>query len=450
MTRLFGTDGIRGKANHYPVTPEVALQAGRALVRALAKTGGNVRVLIGKDTRISCDMLECAVAAGVCSAGGSVHMCGVIPTPAAAYLTTKHRLDAGIVISASHNPFFDNGIKFFNKEGFKLSPDIEALMERVIQEKETGAPEADSGKTGIVLREPSWEADYTDFLVRTAGPGAFLEGYHLVLDCANGATFRAAPSVFERLGAKVKSICISPDGTNINQGCGSQYTDQLRRKVVEEGADAGLAFDGDGDRLIAVDETGRSVTGDQVLAVCAKHLKEKGGLTGNRVVSTVMSNVGLHRAMAELDIELIITDVGDRNVLAQMRNHGAVIGGEDSGHTIFLDAHTSGDGIMTGLQLLKVMQETGKRLSELASLMKVYPQVLKNVEVEEKTDIYQIPEIRSVIDRVEQELGGQGRVLVRYSGTQALCRIMVEGPDPDQTERLCTDIVDMVKTKIGA
>jgi phosphoglucosamine mutase len=431
------------------MTPEVAVRSGRALVAALENESGAPRVLVGKDTRISGDMLEHAIASGICSAGGNALLCGIIPTPAIAYLTAAREMDAGVVISASHNPYEDNGIKFFNSRGFKLSRSAEAAMEQMIQGTEPEKTAA-SGGIGAVIPVPELESAYVAFLFRTAGPPALLKGMKVVLDCSNGATYRTAPQVFQDLGAAVHTLGAEPDGKNINQGCGSQDTGALRQQVLESASDIGLAFDGDGDRLIAVDANGRTVTGDQILAICAKHLKEGGNLPNNRVVSTVMSNVGFHRAMAELGIELIITDVGDRNVLEQMQEKGAIIGGEDSGHMIFLDSHTSGDGILTGLRLLRVMRETGEPLSRLASIMDVYPQVLMNVSVEETVDIRDIPEIQSVIHRIENELGDRGRVLVRYSGTQPLCRVMVEGPDPEQTRRYCAEIAESIRERIGA
>jgi len=327
--------------------------------------------------------------------------------------------------------------------------EIEASIDRMIQDADPDMFMSHNNSIGRVQPRPMLEDQYMAFLIQTLPKGRPLSGLKVVLDCSNGATYRAAPYVFESLGARVTTICAEPDGKNINQGCGSQDTSKLKQVVLENGAAIGLAFDGDGDRLIAVDENGRNATGDQILAICAKYLKNAGKLANNRVISTVMSNVGFHKAMAALGIELIITDVGDRYVLEQMQAQGAEIGGEDSGHMIFLDQHTSGDGILTGLRLIQVMLETGKPLSELSSIMAVYPQVLMNVEIREKQDIYQIPEIKQVISAIEQKLGHQGRVLVRYSGTQPLCRVMVEGPDADQTHQYCAEIVDVIQAKIG-
>ncbi|MFO7838864.1 MAG: phosphoglucosamine mutase [Desulfosalsimonadaceae bacterium] len=459
MAGLFGTDGIRGKANQYPMTPEVALRAGRALTGAIRKNGEKPRVLIGRDTRNSGDMIAYALAAGICSGGGDAHICGVLPTPAVAYLTNAESMDAGVVISASHNPFADNGIKFFNAEGFKLSRQMEAFLEQKIQQAQPGGDSTEGSpaeyfalpeKIGAVQHRPELFHTYLDFLIRQMPSAGFLEGLKVVLDCSNGAAWQAAPKVFRTLGAEVETICAEPDGRNINQGCGSQDTALLQKKVVEARACLGLAFDGDGDRLIAVDENGGCVSGDQILAVCARHLKNSGKLANNRVVSTVMSNVGFHKAMEELGIELVITDVGDRYVLEQMTEQGAVIGGEDSGHMIFLDSHTSGDGILTGLRLIQVMRETKLPLSSLASVMQTYPQVLMNVRIAEKIDVMEIPEIKETISRVEDRLGSRGRVLVRYSGTQPLCRVMVEGPDAETTRSCCTEIVEVIRRKIGA
>ncbi len=449
MGSLFGTDGIRGEANQYPIIPEIMLQVGRAAARLL-KHNHRATIIIGKDTRISGDMIENALAAGICSAGGNVSLCGVMPTPAVAYLTRSRGYDAGIMVSASHNPYFDNGIKIFDKDGFKLSPDTEARIEQaVLQNKAGHLPAAKNDPIGRIIRENGFDEQYVRFILESGLFDVHLSGVKVVLDCSNGATYRVAPMVFESMGANVTSLFNQPDGININADCGSEHVSALQQKVVETGADIGLAFDGDGDRLIAVDEKGSPVTGDTILAICAKQMKAAGKLINNRVVSTVMSNVGLKNLLAELDIAHSITDVGDRSVLAEMRKKEAVIGGEDSGHMIFLDRHTSGDGILTGLRLLEIMKKTRESLSEMAGIMTVYPQVLKNVKIKEKVDIYDIPEIADIIRSVEKQLDGKGRVLVRYSGTQPLCRVMVEGPDRETTERCCSDIVDVIYRRIG-
>lgn len=448
--KLFGTDGIRGAANHYPMTPELMVRVGRAIVAALPDTSQKKRILIGRDTRQSGDMIESAISAGIASMNGDVHLAGILPTPGIACLTAAGGYDAGIVISASHNPFFDNGIKIFNRNGFKLSDDLETIIEDHVLHEGFGKNQLSSKDIGTTHRIGSPVRRYLEFLKQALGADYSLKGRRIVLDCANGATYAAAPRIFADLGADVTVLAASPNGKNINDHCGSQHTEILRERVVRDGADMGFAFDGDGDRLIAVDELGHAVTGDQILAICAKYLKETGQLKNNVTVSTVMSNVGLHALLKDLGIRHVVTDVGDRQVLAAMREHQAVIGGEDSGHMIFLDHHTSGDGIYTALRLAQVARSRSRKLSELAGIMKIYPQVLLNVPVREKTDLFKIQEISDIIKKTEQTLGEGGRVLVRYSGTQPLCRVMVEGPDPDDTHRFCRDIAAVITEKIGA
>lgn len=448
MGVLFGTDGIRGIANKYPITPEMALLVGRSVAAAFKKNS-QARIIIGKDTRLSGDMIESALASGICSMGGDTFLAGVLPTPAVAYLAVAGGFDAGIVVSASHNPFYDNGIKLFDHQGFKLSTEIETTIEQIILENGKSLASAPPDHIGSIRQLPDPQGKYSDFLVSAGFTGTGLRGLHIVLDCSNGATYKVAPHVFSRLGARVTTLFENPDGRNINENCGSEHTATLRRTVTELKADIGLAFDGDGDRLIAVDEKGGTVTGDQVLAICALFMKETGKLKNNLAVSTVMSNVGLKNVLAEKGIRHLIADVGDRNVLSMMRSQGAVIGGEDSGHMIFLDCHTSGDGILTGIRLIETMIASGRPLSEMAAIMRIYPQVLKNVHVREKIDIFQFPEISGRIQEVEKSLGQQGRVLVRYSGTQPLCRIMVEGPDKTVIDDYSQQIVDVIRAKIG-
>ncbi|MFP4193937.1 MAG: phosphoglucosamine mutase [Desulfobacterales bacterium] len=448
MESIFGTDGIRGKANQYPIVPETALNVGRAAA-AVLKTNSRSRIFIGKDGRLSGDMLEAALASGICSAGADVCLAGIIPTPAIAYLARVNRADAGIVVSASHNPFEDNGIKIFSSQGYKLDKAVEDHIEKIVLGEDNSFIFAPAKQIGTVSSVPDAEDQYVDFLKSCLGKIKNLKGLRLVLDCSNGAASTVAPRVFTELGAEVTTLANKPDGININENCGSQHIETMQQTVRKKGANAGFAFDGDGDRLIAVDENGEPVTGDHILAICARHLKQAGMLKNNLAVSTVMSNVGLINALKEMEIRHIITDVGDRYVLDEMRKNGAVIGGEDSGHMIFLDHHTSGDGIMTALRLLEAMFTTGEPLSSLRRIMAVYPQILKNVRVKTKTDIYKFPEIADAIRTVENQLGEQGRVLVRYSGTQPLCRIMVEGPDQDETRRLCQDIVDVVSDRLG-
>ena len=448
MGSLFGTDGIRGIANQYPIVPEIAMNIGRTAAASLKKNS-RARILIGKDPRLSGDMIEHAIAAGISSAGGDATLGGVLPTPAVAYLTRSLGFDAGIVISASHNPYYDNGIKLFDRNGFKLSMAVEEGIETAILSGPDKHGAALYDEIGHIRNENGLQAKYVDFLTHSGLMHTDLSGINVVLDCSNGATYQTAPLVFSRLGASVTTLFDAPDGININENCGSQHVEALQRKVVDSGADIGLAFDGDGDRLIAVDEKGDAVTGDKILAICAGQMKKAGKLANNLVVSTVMSNVGLKNFLKEREIRHIVTDVGDRFVLAAMRENNGVIGGEDSGHMIFLDRHTSGDGILTGLRLIETMMEANRPLSELSKTMRVYPQVLKNVPIKEKTDIMKIPEIDAVIKDVEGRLSGNGRVLVRYSGTQPLCRVMVEGPDRETTERSCSEIVDVIQRQIG-
>ena len=449
MGKLFGTDGIRGIANQYPVTPEMALKIGRAAAAFFKKDESPSKIVIGKDTRISGDMLEYALISGVCSMGVDAYRAGIMPTPGVSVLTSLTGAVAGIVISASHNPFYDNGIKFFNSHGYKLADKTEAEIEKFILENKSGAPTKPVQETGRTFEINNAENRYAAFLIDAIAAKNSFEGLKIILDCSNGATYRVAPSVFKELGAEVETLFADPDGKNINENCGSQHPEALMKAVVNRKAHIGLAFDGDGDRLTAVDEKGTIVSGDQLLAVCAKHLKQRGLLKNNLVVSTVMSNLGLGLALKDMGITHKMTDVGDRYVMEAMVASGAVLGGEDSGHMIFLDQHTTGDGILAALRLIEVMTAESKPLSELCKIMAVFPQALRNVEVGHKPDLETVPEIQDAIKSVEKKLGEQGRVLVRYSGTQPICRVMVEGPTVEETEKYCRQIADMVKTKLG-
>ncbi|MDQ5986599.1 MAG: Phosphoglucosamine mutase [Syntrophus sp. SKADARSKE-3] len=445
MGKFFGTDGIRGMANQYPMTAEMALNIGRATAHVFKRRGHSPRIIIGKDTRLSGYMFESAMVSGICSMGVHAMMVGVLPTPGIAFLTASMRADAGIVISASHNPFHDNGFKIFSGEGFKLPDEKETAIEELILANNMHSLHPSPRELGKAFRLDDARGRYIVFL-KHAFPKAYtLEGMKIVMDCANGATYRVAPETFAELGAEVFTICDEPNGENINVDCGSQYPERLAREVIARGADCGFAFDGDGDRVIAVDEKGMVLTGDRLLAVCAKYLQEEDSLNNNLVVRTVMSNIGLTITLRELGIDSIMTDVGDRYVLEAMQAKGAVIGGEDSGHLIFLNHQTSGDGIVTALQVLAAMKRADKPLSDLAGIMTVYPQVLINVDVKERKDISTVPAIVAVIRDVEERLGTRGRVLVRYSGTQPLCRIMVEGPTPEETDAYCREIAQVIK-----
>jgi phosphoglucosamine mutase len=450
MGRLFGTDGIRGVANIYPMTAEVAMQLGRAVAYlSKRKREHRHKIIIGKDTRLSCYMLESALTAGICSMGVDVLLVGPIPTPGIAFMTCSMRADAGIMISASHNPFQDNGIKIFSRDGYKLPDETELKIEALVSSNSIDSSRPTANGVGKVFRIDDALGRYIEFLKQTFPKEYTLDGMKIAIDCANGATYKVAPAVISELGAETYPLFIEPDGTNINHHCGSQDTKKLADTVIKTGADVGLAFDGDGDRLIAIDETGSEVTGDKMIAICANHLKKKGKLKNNVVVTTVMSNLGLSLALKDAGIEHFRTKVGDRYVIDGMREREAVLGGEDSGHLIFLDHHTTGDGILSALQLLSIMRETGRPLSELSRIMKTFPQVLINVEVRSKPDLSDIPEITNIIKTCEQELGDKGRVLVRYSGTQMLCRIMVEGPTQEKVQEIANKIAKVVKDKLG-
>lgn len=443
MGKLFGTDGMRGVAGEYPLTSEIILKVGRATTSFFSKEH-TPKIIIGRDTRVSGTRIEKTLVEGVISAGGQALLAGVVPTPAVALITKNLKADAGIVISASHNPYQDNGIKIFSEDGSKLPDKVQEEIEDLILSK---APKAQG--RGSSRKLDNSNRMYLDFLKGTLPDGFNLRGMKVGIDCANGATYRVAPELFSELGAELNSLFVSPNGKNINDNCGSQHPEKLVKEVVANGLDIGLAFDGDGDRLIAVDEKGAVLTGGQVMAICAKVMKDEGRLTNNLVVSTVMSNIGFDIALKELGIVPLRTQVGDRYVMQEMRERGAVIGGEQSGHIIFLDHHTTGDGMLTALQLIYAMKKEGKPLSELAKVMTVYPQALINLTVKKKPDISTVPEIVTSIAEAEKKLGEGGRVLVRYSGTQPMCRVMVEGPTQKETEECCKKIAKVVGEKLG-
>jgi phosphoglucosamine mutase len=449
MNKLFGTDGIRGIANEYPMTTEIALNVGRAIAYLSKRKGHTPRIIIGKDTRLSGDMFEGAIISGICSMGVNAISVGVMPTPGIAFLTHDMRADAGIVISASHNPSQDNGIKIFNSDGFKFSDEKENQIEELIfannMEKLHPVPK----EMGKLSRLDDAAGRYVDFLKSTFPQEIDPEGMNVVLDCSNGATYRVAPEVFAELGVEVTTLFNQPDGKNINLNCGSQHTEALTAEMLRTKADVGFAFDGDGDRVIAVDEKGNVLTGDRMLAICSAILKKEGKLKNNLVVRTVMSNLGLSVAFGKLGIDSVFASVGDRFVLEEMLSRGAIIGGEDSGHLIFLQHHTTGDGLITALQVLAAIKKEGKPLSELASIMTVFPQMLINLDVKRKPEIETVPEIMAAIKKVEKALGDKGRVLVRYSGTQNMCRVMVEGPTKEATQTYCRQIADVVRKMLA-
>ena len=449
MGKLFGTDGIRGMANEYPMTAEMAVRVGRAVTTVFRDGSEKPKIIVGRDTRLSGQMLESAMVAGICSAGGDAYLTGVLPTPGVAFTATAAKADAGVVISASHNPFYDNGIKLFKGNGYKLSDKEEADVEKLILDEGLLDGSQTVRETGTVIMQDNASENYIAFLKSTLPANFSLNGLKIVLDCANGATFRTAPQLFSDLGAGVVALGVAPDGKNINHHCGSEHLDGLIQRVLETGAHIGLALDGDGDRLIAVDEKGQILSGDHILLICADLMKRQGRLKSQCAVSTVMSNVGLGVALKKMGIRHEKSKVGDRYVMEKMNACGAVIGGEDSGHMIFADHHTTGDGSLTGLKLVEAMQAENKPLSELSRMMTSYPQVLINVEVHSKPDIDSVAEIVNAIKSVESELGDQGRVLVRYSGTQPICRIMVEGPSQGKTQRYCKQLSDIITKSIG-
>ncbi len=449
MGKLFGTDGIRGVANEYPMIPEMALRVGRAIGLHFGNQERSA-IVIGRDTRLSGTMIESAIVSGCCSVGCDALVAGVLPTPGVAYLAKNLGVAAGIVISASHNPYYDNGIKIFDHNGYKLSDETEDLIETlVLDDAATERESIGIRDTGQRIELDDGENQYADFLIQSVSEGSRFDDFTVVLDCANGATYRIAPKLFAGLGASVEALYAVPDGKNINHMCGSQHPESLANRVRELNAHIGLAFDGDGDRLVAVDENGEILTGDQMLAICAQHFKNNGTLQSNTVVSTVMSNIGLGEALKKMDIHHEITNVGDRYVMEKMVAVGAVLGGEESGHTVFLNHQTTGDGILTALSLLEIMVSENKPLSELKSVMTVFPQVLVNVDVKSKPPLDTLTEVQEAISQVENELAGKGRVLVRYSGTQQQCRVMVEGPSEVETHRYCQRIASVIKTNIG-
>jgi phosphoglucosamine mutase len=452
MGKFFGTDGIRGEANRHPMDSKMAFDVGQALTYTLRQEKGEghrISVIIGKDTRISGYMLESSLEAGITSMGGDPYLVGVLPTPGIAFITESMRADAGIVISASHNPYQDNGIKIFGGNGRKLSDAQEDALEALIVAGDLADKTPAAKNMGRAYRIHDARGRYIQFLKDAFPRELTMEGMKIAIDVGNGATYRTAVGTLVELGAQVEVIHNKPNGLNINDNCGSQYTSDLEKLVVASGAELGLAFDGDGDRLIAVDETGRRITGDQILMICAAHLKDLGKLKNDILVTTVMSNFGLKVACERLGIVNHRSKVGDRYVLEDMGQHDAIIGGEESGHMIFLDHHGTGDGTLSAVQLIAVIQRTGKKLSELAKVMDVFPQMLINLDVREKPPIEDIPEIMAAIKSVEAKLGDTGRVLVRYSGTQNMCRVMVEGPTKEETTAYCQEIVDAVKTALA-
>ena len=447
--KYFGTDGVRGRANVFPMTPEVALKLGRAAGYYFRNGGKHHTIVIGKDTRLSGYMFETALATGIGSVGVDVMLVGPLPTPAIAFITQGMRADAGVVISASHNGFQDNGIKFFDQNGYKLPDETELAIEKLMESGELDNFRPDAADLGRSYRIDDATGRYVEYLKRVIPRGMTLEGLRIVVDSANGAAYRTAPAVFHELGAEVIAIGTSPNGMNINESCGSLHPETMCKKVVATGADFGVALDGDADRIIMCDEKGEIVDGDTILAINAQHMKEEGTLRNNGVVATVMSNLGLDFAMRSLDIDIVKSDVGDRYVVQEMKTGGYNLGGEQSGHIIFLDHNTTGDGILAALQTITILIKKDKRLSEAKSILTPFPQVLTNVRVKDKKEFKNVPGIYDCIEKAKAELGERGRVLVRYSGTENVARVMIEGEDSERIKIHAADIAEQIQVNLN-
>nr|WP_321464562.1 phosphoglucosamine mutase [uncultured Desulfobulbus sp.] len=445
MKKLFGTDGVRGVANIYPMTTEIAMQIGRAIAFIVKNQVKGNTIVIGKDTRLSGYMLENALAAGICSMGVNVQLVGPLPTPGIAFITTSMRADAGVVISASHNPFQDNGIKIFSADGFKLPDEQEADIEDLIFSQKMAALRPVADEIGKASRIEDASGRYIVYLKNTFPKNYVLDDFHIVLDCAHGATYKVAPYVFSELGAKVTLIGADPDGKNINHDCGALHPEIMAEKVKQLGANIGLALDGDGDRLIVCDEHGNIVDGDHIMAICASELMHRRKLKKKTLVATVMSNMGLEQAMQAMGGEMIRTQVGDRYVVEAMRAKGYNFGGEQSGHLVFLDHNTTGDGILAGLQLLAIMIKKNKPLSELATIMTTFPQVLKNVRMATKIAPEHITGFNEALGKAESALGSRGRVLVRPSGTEPVIRVMTEGEDEQEITTIANELCEVIR-----
>ena len=443
--RLFGTDGVRGKANEPPMTVEMAVKLGRAVARIFTSPARPGRIVVGKDTRLSCYMFETSLAAGICSMGADCWVTGPLPTPGIAHITSSMRADAGLVISASHNPFHDNGIKVFAGDGFKLPDEVENQLEDLMESEELLSELPLGEDVGRTRRVEDAIGRYIAFLKATYPRHLSLDGLKVVVDCANGAAYKVAPAVFEELGANVIRLGVAPNGRNINHQCGALHPEGVQAAVREHGANLGIALDGDADRVIMVDETGEVIDGDATMAVLAKRMLAEGSLRRGTLVVTVMSNLGLERCIIAAGGKLVRTPVGDRHVVEAMRNGGYNLGGEQSGHLVFLDHMTTGDGVVGALQMLAVMVREERPASELAAVMTRYPQVLVNVVVDEKRPLADLDSGRSLIKRTEERLEGEGRILVRYSGTEPKARVMVEGADEQRIKQMAEEVAEELK-----
>ncbi len=449
MGRLFGTDGIRGRVNSHPMQPELVLRLGLAAGQYFRNGNKRHRVVIGKDTRLSGYVFESALTSGFCAAGMDVFLVGPLPTPAISFLTRNMRADLGVVISASHNPYVDNGIKFFDKDGFKLADNVEDEIAAMVTNPEFNWDYPAHDQVGRARKIQDSPGRYIVDLKHSFPVGMTLDGLTIVLDCAHGAAYRVAPLIFEELGARVITLGVEPDGLNINKGCGSLHPDVLAAKVREHRADIGLALDGDADRLIVVDEYGRVLDGDQLMAVCAEEMMTRGALVGDTLVATVMSNMALEVFMQERGGKLLRTKVGDRYVVEEMRKGGYLLGGEQSGHLVFMEHSTTGDGTLAALQLLRIMVGRQKPISEIAGLLTPYPQKLVNLKVKKKVPFEDVPVIQRAVRDAEAKLGRTGRVLLRYSGTETLARIMVEAQDQSLVDALCAGLAEAVESGLS-
>lgn len=450
MKRLFGTDGIRGRANAYPMNVETTLAVGRAFGVWLRQNNTErIRVVLGKDTRLSCYIYENALIAGLCSMGIDTLMVGPLPTPGVAFITRAYRADAGIVISASHNPYMDNGIKFFSAEGYKFPDSLEQTIEELLEAQNFDKHLPLDSQIGRNSKIDDAAGRYIEFAKATLPRRLSFKNIRVVIDCANGAACRVAPLTLRELDAEVFAENNHPDGLNINDHCGTLYLDQLQKSVLGKRADVGIAFDGDADRVILIDERGQVVDGDVILAICAHEMKQRGELKHNKVVGTVMSNYGLIKSLQKIGVDLIQSKVGDRYVIQDMLDQGINLGGEQSGHLIFLDHNSTGDGLVSALQVLRIMKERGKKLSELASIMTKCPQALVNVKVSEKPPFEKIKGLPELIEKTEKKLLNKGRLLIRYSGTEKVCRVMLEGPNSAFCQRHAQGLADHIKNQIG-
>ncbi len=449
MRKLFGTDGIRGVANVFPMTTEMAMKIGRATAFLFRNEGRKHRILVGRDTRLSGSMIESALVSGICSMGVEAMTVGPLPTPAVSFLVANMRADAGIMISASHNPYQDNGIKIFSGDGLKLPDEMEEQIEELICSKKLDNGLPTGGDVGKATMIDNAEGRYIAYLKNAFPKKMTLDGLKIVVDCANGAAYKVAPLVLEELGAEVISIGNRPDGRNINLNCGAMHPEIVAAAVRKQGADIGIALDGDADRVIFSDERGRKIDGDHIMAVCALDMKEQNRLKADTVVATVMSNMGFDIAMKKAGVRVIKTQVGDRYILEEMLRGGYNLGGEQSGHLIFLDHSATGDGILSALQVLAIMKKKGARLSRLASVMTTLPQIIVNAPVKKKEELSGISSVQRAIDEAEQRLEGRGRILVRFSGTQQICRVMIEGPSKKEISEMANHIAALIEETLN-